>query len=132
MSSLAKAFSSPAMTQAFQVTQQFAMNRFLPPPVMPAPEPEPMQYLKPPGPYSTGPSWSDTFGTLGTMTQLTAFFVGIGALLGVSASLCAGKREKESDEEIPDESAESDHRDDFERWVDDNYDRPVSPDPIKS
>ena len=127
MSSLAKAFSSPAMTQVLQTTQQYAMNRFMPPPVYPPPPEEPLQYLKPPGPYSTGPSWSDTFGTLGTMTELTAFFVGIGAVLGISASLCAGKRSKPQEEvmTVTDESEESDHRNDFEKWMDENYEKPV-------
>jgi hypothetical protein len=135
LSGFTKAFIGPAIGATFALTQQYAAARFGPPPAPPPPPPEePLQYLPPPGPYSTGATWAETFGTLGSMSELTALFLGIGACLGISAGLCAGIGREKGDAEVisdseqeksysAEESASSEVISDFAGWAEKNYEK---------
>ena len=134
LSSFTRAFVGPAIQQSFAMTQQYAAARYGPPPppmLEPAP-PDPDQYLPPPGPYSTGGTWSDTFGTLGSMVEMTALFMGLGAALGLAAGLCIGNGRKkvETDEEVVptnesdldgSQSSSSQPITDFSAWADKHF-----------
>jgi hypothetical protein len=130
-SSMTKAFIGPALATSIAMTQQYSQNRFAPAIPPPLPPEEPMKYLPAPGPYATGATWAETMGTFASMAEMTGLFLGIGAVLGLTASLCSGiGREKgESSPEPPppdDEevsSEESDSIDNMAEWVAKNYDK---------
>ena len=98
----------------------------MPPPLPPE---EPPKYLAEPGPYATGATWGETCGTFASMAELTGLFVGIGALLGLTASLCSGigrlkgewLPEPPPPEQEEESSEESGSIDNFAEWAAKNY-----------
>ena len=132
---LTQAFVGPAMQKSIAMTQNYAMNRFAPSPIYSQPPPEKDQYLPAPGPYSTGATWSESFATLGTIFGLTGIFMGVGAVLGLSATGCGGRRKPDDNTLIrtpsgsPSEDldsvsqAPSDHPiETFMQWAEEHFD----------
>lgn len=131
LSDFTKAFVGPAVRETFAVTQQYAAARFGPPMIPPpTPPEEPYQYLPTRGPYTTGATWRDGLGTIGSLLEITALFVGIGAVLGITAGLCIGRdREKaevtssdQSVHETTEESESSETISDFAGWAEKHFD----------
>jgi hypothetical protein len=136
ISSLTKAFLSPALGASVAATQQFSQSRFASPLPPPPPPEEPFQYLPRPGPYATGGTWGESCGSIASFAEITALFIGIGAVLGLSAELCCGQRtskpedtqplvpEPETDEQ---KSLSSKSIDNFSEWAERNYEEQSPP-----
>lgn len=135
LTGLTQAFVGPAMQASLSTLSQYQQFKTaMQPPVVPPPPEEPYQYLPPPGPYSTGAGWEFHMESFTHMLGLTGVFLGIGAIMGVSVSICSGRREKgeeepqiyqEEEDLIPEEEVEEEEKEDslndFLQWAEDHY-----------
>ena len=135
LTGLTQAFVGPAMKSSLTALNQYQQFKMaMQTPYVPPPPEEPYQYLPPPGPYSTGAGWEFHMESFTHMLGLSGVFLGIGALLGVSVSLCSGRREKGEEEPqiyqaeedlILEEEAEEEEKEnslnEFLQWAEEHF-----------
>ncbi len=95
---LTKSFVSPMMANAVYSMNASVQSQLFPSPQMYSPPAaEPWQYLGPTHVYLPA-SWWGTLHFLGSLSSITAVYVGIGAIAGASVAGCLGNRKVEVEE----------------------------------
>ena len=112
---LAKAFVSPLIANTLSSTESIISDKVFPQESYDVPYDEPYQYLPPPGPVFLSPTWKETFWTIGSFSSITALYMGIGAMLGVTAVCCRREKGADSDDEDVDEVSSEDPEWDIKR-----------------
>jgi hypothetical protein len=100
LEALTKSFVTPMIANTFSSinanvsNQLFPQNNYYPPY-----QEEPWQYLSPSSAVNLPTTWWNTIHFMGSLTSITALYVGFGAALGIGAAGCAGRGKQDHDDE---------------------------------
>lgn len=97
---LTKSFVTPMIANAFSTISATVQNQLYPSQMYFPPPPEPWQYLPPPPPVDLPTSWGSAFHFLGSLSSIASIYVGIGAVIGVGATGCLGRRKRFEEESV--------------------------------